>query len=83
MSDEPTGATPPPAARSEHSENKGRTGPAQFTREVRGELKRVQWPNRKEVTSYSIVVLVSVTLITAYVFAVDQAFGTLVFSIFG
>jgi preprotein translocase subunit SecE len=50
---------------------------------VRGELKRVQWPNRREVTSYSIVVLVAVTIITAYIFAVDQAFGQFVLRIFG
>jgi preprotein translocase subunit SecE len=70
-----------PAARP--AEKKDRTGPRQFTREVRGELKRVQWPTRKEVTSYSIVVLVSVALITTYVFAIDQAFGAFVFEIFG
>jgi preprotein translocase subunit SecE len=79
MSDEQSAASPAP----QPAAKKERTGPAQFTREVRGELKRVQWPNRKEVTSYSIVVLVSVTLITAYIFAIDQAFGTFVFSIFG
>jgi preprotein translocase subunit SecE len=70
-----TGAPPP--------QKKERVGPAQFTREVRGELKRVQWPNRREVTSYSIVVLVAVTIITAYIFAVDQAFGQFVLRIFG
>lgn len=62
---------------------KQRTGPAQFTREVRGELKRVNWPNRREVTSYSIVVLVAVTLLTAYIFGIDQAFGAFVLQIFG
>jgi preprotein translocase subunit SecE len=77
MSDERSAATPQPAAKKE------RTSPGQFVREVRGELKRVQWPTRKEVTSYSIVVLVSVTLITTYIFAIDQAFGMFVFSIFG
>jgi preprotein translocase subunit SecE len=63
--------------------SKSRTGPAQFTREVRGELKRVNWPNRREVTSYSIVVLVAVSLLTAYIFGIDQAFGAFVFQIFG
>lgn len=80
MSDEPTtGASPAtPAAK-----GRERTGPAQFVREVRGELKRVQWPSRREVTSYSIVVLVSVAIITVYVFAIDQAFGLFVLNIFG
>jgi preprotein translocase subunit SecE len=62
---------------------KGRTGPRQFTREVRGELKRVQWPTRREVTSYSVVVLVAVAIITVYIFAIDQAFGAFMLQIFG
>ena len=54
-----------------------------FLREVRGELRRVHWPSRSEVASYSLVVLVAVTLLTALVFAFDQAFGSLVLWIFG
>jgi preprotein translocase subunit SecE len=77
MSDEPTTGAAPAARKKE------RTGPGQFTREVRGELKRVQWPSRREVTSYSIVVLVSVALITAYIFAIDQAFGLFILNVFG
>lgn len=61
---------------------KQRTPPRQFMREVRGELKRVAWPSRREVTSYSIVVLIAVSLVMLYVFALDQAFGQLVFWIF-
>ncbi len=64
-------------------QEKRRIGTAQFIREVRGELKRVNWPSRREVTSYSIVVLVAVSLLTAYIFAIDQAFGAFVFQIFG
>lgn len=79
MSDERTADGSTPA----REQKKDRTGPAQFTREVRGELKRVQWPTRKEVTQYSIVVLVAVALITAYVFVIDQAFGLFVLNIFG
>ena len=60
-----------------------RTGARQFMREVRGELKRVAWPSRKEVASYSLVVLVSVSLITVFIFALDQVFGQLILRIFG
>lgn len=70
-------APPPPHAKKE------RTPPRQFVREVRGEMKRVQWPSRREVTSYSIVVLVAVSLITAFIFGLDFAFGRFVFWIFG
>lgn len=71
-------AAPPPPP-----QKKERTSTRQFVREVRGEMRRVQWPSRREVTSYSIVVLVAVSLITLYIFGIDQAFGTFVFWIFG
>lgn len=76
MSDEEQ-ARPQPEGKGE------RAGVGQFLREVRGELRRVQWPSRREVLSYSLVVLVSVSLLTLYVFGLDQAFGQLVFWIFG
>ncbi|MGH3665310.1 MAG: preprotein translocase subunit SecE, partial [Egibacteraceae bacterium] len=38
-----------------------RTSPGQFLREVRAELRKVAWPSRRELLSYSLVVLVSVT----------------------
>ena len=59
-----------------------RTGPRQFLREVRGELKRVQWPSRKEVASYSVIVLVTVMVVGALIFGLDTLFGRLIFWIF-
>ncbi|CAN5875610.1 hypothetical protein BH24ACT15_BH24ACT15_07770 [soil metagenome] len=60
-----------------------RTGPAQFLKEVRTELRRVAWPSRGEVVQYSLIVLVATLVIGAYVFALDQIFGQIVFWIFG
>ncbi|MPZ73229.1 MAG: preprotein translocase subunit SecE [Nitriliruptorales bacterium] len=59
-----------------------RTSPRQFLREVRSELRKVAWPSRKELFSYSLVVLVSVSLITLYIAGLDQLFGTLILRIF-
>jgi preprotein translocase subunit SecE len=61
---------------------KRRTSVAQFLREVQLELRRVNWPSRREIASYSLVVLVAVTLLTAYVALLDQAFGQLVLWMF-
>ncbi|HVM00101.1 MAG TPA: preprotein translocase subunit SecE [Egibacteraceae bacterium] len=61
---------------------KKRTSPRQFTREIRGELKRVVWPSRKEVASYSIVVLVAVAVVTLFIFGLDQLFGEFALRIF-
>ena len=59
-----------------------RTTPVQFVREVRGELRKVAWPTRPEVINYSIIVLVTVVLLTAYVAALDYGFGDLLLKLF-
>jgi preprotein translocase subunit SecE len=64
-------------------ERKKRTGAVQFLREVRAELRQVQWPTRRELVSYTIVVLVTVTVLTSYVFGLDSAFTRLVFDVLG
>ena len=69
------------AKRSSAPEKRKRTGVRQFLREVRQELKKVDWPNRKELVTYTIVVLVTVTVLTAYVFGLDQVFERLIFSV--
>ena len=61
---------------------KKRTPPLQFLREVRSELRKVAWPSRKELLSYSLVVLVSVTIITLYITGLDRLFGTLILRMF-
>lgn len=65
------------------TEKRQRTGPRTFLREVRAELRRVAWPSWREVRSYSLVVLVTVTLLTIYVALLDTAFGRAMFEIFG
>jgi len=58
-------------------EKKKRTSPMQFLREVRLELKKVDWPTRKELITYTIVVLVTITVMTAFVAGVDYVFSRL------
>ena len=48
-----------------------RATPAQFVREVRGELRKVAWPSREEIIRFSIIVLVTVVLLTAFVALID------------
>ena len=74
-----TGGSGAPGGR----KREGRTGPGQFVREVRSELNRVHWPNRKQLTQYSLAVLVTVIIMTAYIFTIDQGFGQLVLWMFG
>jgi preprotein translocase subunit SecE len=52
-----------------------RVSPAQYVREVRTELRRVQWPTRNEVVNYTTVVIVTLIIMTALIAAFDLAFG--------
>ena len=71
------------ARRANMQEKRKRTPPRQFLREVRQELKRVNWPTRQELVAYTIVVLVSVTVLTSYVFGLDFVFSKVVLNLFG
>ena len=42
-----------------------------FLREVRSEMRKVSWPNRKELITYTIVVLVTVVIVAAFTGLVD------------
>lgn len=59
-----------------------RTSPPQFLREVRSELKKVAWPNRSEVTSYTLVVLATTIVLTAFVFGLDWVIREALFNVF-
>lgn len=63
-------------------ERKPRTPPRQFIGEVKTELKKVAWPSRREVATYTVVVLVSVLFVTGVVFALDYGFNQGVFRVF-
>ncbi len=64
-------------------EKRNRTGARQFLKEVRQELTKVDWPTRRELVSYSIVVLVTITVLTTYVFGLDSLFTRFVFDVLG
>ena len=59
-----------------------RTGPIQFVREVRGELRKVAWPGREEVLNYSVVVLLGIVLLTAMIAGLDYVLGEAVLELF-
>ena len=62
---------------------KQRTGIRQFLREVRGELKKVNWPSRREMLTYTVVVLVTVVVVTSFVFGLDFVIARGIFRVFG
>ena len=56
---------------------------ALFYRQVVSELKRVVWPTREQLTTYTSVVLVFVAFIIAVVSIFDLGLTKLVFWVFG
>lgn len=45
---------------------------------VKSELKKVNWPTRKELTNYTIVVLATVSVMTIVIWGLDFVFESLV-----
>ncbi len=55
----------------------------EFLREVRQELAKVIWPTRREVFTYTIVVLITVVSLGLLVAGFDILFSRLVLELFG
>jgi preprotein translocase subunit SecE len=64
--------------------SKGRGGaPTRFVRESVSEMRKVLWPSRTELVTYSIVVIVFVVIMVAIVAGLDFGFAKLVLQVFG
>ena len=57
-------------------------GAAEFVRNVRGELRRVTWPNRDQLQQSTLVVLIILLVLTAFVALWDLIFYYLAALIF-
>ena len=60
-----------------------RTTPALFTRQVAAELRKVIWPTRRELVTYTTVALVFIIIMSTIVLTLDYGFTKLMFWIFG
>jgi preprotein translocase subunit SecE len=74
-------ATPAVQRREERGNPLSRT--ARFLREVVAELRKVIWPTRKELVTYTAVVLVFVSFMVALIALLDIAFAKGVLWLFG
>ena len=80
---ETRGSTAPPA-RPEPERGPGRIARiGLFYRQVIAELRKVIWPTRKELLTYTAVVLVFVSIMIAIVSVIDFALGKGVLFVFG
>lgn len=48
-----------------------------YIKEVKSETKNIKWPTRKQVISYTLIVIVLSLILAAYVGALDAAFARL------
>jgi preprotein translocase subunit SecE len=60
-----------------------RTTPALFVRQVIAELRKVIWPTRKELGTYTLVALVFILIMTGIVTGLDYVFTKLIIAVFG
>jgi preprotein translocase subunit SecE len=60
-----------------------RTTPAVFLRQVIAELRKVIWPTRKELVTYTTVAIVFVLVMMGIVTGLDTGFTWLVTKVFG
>ncbi|MBF5081726.1 preprotein translocase subunit SecE [Quadrisphaera sp. INWT6] len=79
--------TDPGSASGATTATRGRGGPLArllvFLRQVVGELKKVVYPTRDELVTYTTVVLVFVAVVMTYVSLLDLGFGRLVLWVLG
>ena len=64
------------------SKRASRTTPALFFRQMVSELRKVIWPTRKELVTYTTVALVFILIMVGIVTALDYGFTRLVFVLF-
>ena len=60
-----------------------RTTPALFVRQVIAELRKVIWPTRKELVTYTTVAMAFILVMVAIVTSLDYGFTKLVLAVFG
>jgi preprotein translocase subunit SecE len=60
-----------------------RTTPAKFVGEVRDELRKVVWPTRKELITYTTSALIFILVMVGIVVTLDYLYTRLVFFLFG
>lgn len=55
-----------------------KTGPVEYFRQVKAEMKKVTWPSRRETTVSTIAVFIMVFLASVFMYLADQVMALLV-----
>jgi preprotein translocase subunit SecE len=73
---------PDRAAKPKGPAKQDRTTPAKFVNEVRDELRKVVWPTRNELVTYTTSALIFILVMVGIVVSLDYGFTKLVFALF-
>ena len=65
------------------ADKRDRTSPAVFIRQVAAELRKVIWPTRQMLVTYTVVCMAFVIFMVIIVTSLDYGFTKLVFALFG
>ena len=68
--------------RDSRGDDRGRTSPATFLRQVVAELRKVVWPTQQQLITYFFVVMAFVVFMMALVAGLDLIIGKIVFWMF-
>ena len=82
MATQTRGPAPERAAKPKVPAKQERTTPAKFVTEVRDELRKVVWPTRKELITYTTSALIFILIMVGLVTGLDVAFSKLVLALF-
>jgi preprotein translocase subunit SecE len=82
MATQTRGPAPERAAKPKGPAKQERTTPAKFVTEVRDELRKVVWPTRKELITYTTSALIFILIMVGLVTGLDVAFSKLVLLLF-
>jgi preprotein translocase subunit SecE len=83
MATQTRGPAPGRQAGPKAAAKRDRTTPAKFVAQVRDELRKVVWPTRKELITYTTSALIFILVMVGIVTALDYGFTKLVFALFG
>jgi preprotein translocase subunit SecE len=83
MATQTRGSAAEKASKTGRPAKQDRVTPARFVREVVQELRKVVWPTRKELVTYTTVALVFILIMVGIVTSLDYGFTKLILVTFG
>jgi preprotein translocase subunit SecE len=83
MATQTRGPAPEKATKPGRPAQQDRVTPVRFVREVIQELRKVVWPTRRELVTYTTVSLVFILVMVGIVTSLDYGFTELVRAVFG